>query len=100
MAMNSAVILAKENQDLRAAHEKQIQKRKRSNRQIASQAGLSIEEGQSLLQSRNQIEEATSTVPAESMYEAERRTAQAPPKCSDCHIIGHKRLQCSNRNNN
>ncbi|KAL1986328.1 hypothetical protein VTN96DRAFT_9566 [Rasamsonia emersonii] len=35
LAMNSAVILAKENHDLQAANEKQKQKRKRSTNQIS-----------------------------------------------------------------
>ena len=100
MAMSSAIILAKENQDLRIAHEKQVQKRKRSNKQIAIQEGLSIEEGQSLLECRNQAEEAIPAPPAEPVPEAERRPVRAPPKCSDCHIIGHKRLQCPNRHSN
>ena len=97
MAMNSGVFLAKENQDLQAAQKKQTQKRKRSNKQIAIQEGLSIEEGQSLLQSRNQVDEAIPAMLAEPPHEAERPHARAPPRCSDCHVIGHKRLQCPNR---
>ena len=100
MAMSSAIILAKENQDLHIAHERRVQKRKRSNKQIAIQEGLSIEEGQSLLECRNQAEEAIPAPPAEPVPEAERRPVRAPPKCSDCHIIGHKRLQCPNRHSN
>ena len=96
MAMNSAVLLAKENEDLCIAHEKQTQKKKHSNRQIAIQEGLSIEEGQSLLESRNQAEEAIPAPPAEPALEAEQHSVQAPPQCSDCHIIGHKQLQCPN----
>ena len=72
MSMNSAVLLVKENQDLQAAHEKQIQKKKHSTRQIVIQEGLSIQEGQSLLQSRNQVEEAISTVSAKPAPEAEQ----------------------------
>ena len=90
MAMDSGVFLAKENQDLRVAHEKQAQKKKSSNRQITIQEGIFIEEGQSLLQSRNQVEGAISTISAESAPEAEQRLVRAPPRCSDCHIIGHR----------
>ena len=97
MAMNSGVFLAKENQNLRAAQEKQTQKRKRSNKQIATQEGLSIEEGQSLLQSRNRVDEAIPAMPADPPHEAERPHVRAPPRCSDCHVIGHRRLQCPNR---
>jgi hypothetical protein len=42
MAMNNAILLTKENQDLHAVHEKQLQKRKRSRRQIESIEGFSI----------------------------------------------------------
>ena len=47
MAMNSAVLVVKENQDSGVAHEKQLQKIKRSMRYIAT------EKGQELIQSRN-----------------------------------------------
>jgi hypothetical protein len=49
MAMNNAVLLAKENQDLCAAHEKQLQNRKRSRRQIEAVEGFSIQEGQEFI---------------------------------------------------
>ena len=100
IAINGGALLAKENQDLRAAHEKQVQKKKRSTRQIATQEGHSIQEGQSLLQSRNQVEEAIATTPAAMTLEAEQRPVRAPPRCSDCHIVGYRRLQCPNRNSN
>lgn len=46
---------------------------------IAHTKGLSIQEGQGLLQSRNQVEEAISTVPAEPVPEAEQHPVQARP---------------------
>ena len=100
MAMNSAILLAHENQELQASHEKQLQKRKRSRKQIATEEGLSIQEGQDLVQGRNQVEEAIPTVSTEPVPEAEQRPVRAPPRCSDCHVIGHRRLQCPNRNSN
>jgi hypothetical protein len=98
MAMNSAVLLAKENQDLRAANEKQRQKRKRSNRQIACTEGLSIQEGQNLLESRDQVDEGVAPLPAGTAPEEDQRPVLVPPRCSDCNIIGHRRNQCPNRN--
>ncbi|MBN0049359.1 hypothetical protein JS756_36025, partial [Streptomyces actuosus] len=86
MAINNAVLLSKENQDLRAAHEKQIQKRTRSRKQMAVKEGLSIQEGQELLQSENQADVAISTALAESAPEAELRSVRAPPRGSDCHL--------------
>jgi hypothetical protein len=99
MAMNNAILLAKENQDLRAAHEKQLQNRKRSRRQIEAAEGFSIQEGQEFIQQRNQAAEAIPTVPTEQAVVAEQRPQRAPPRCSDCHILGHKRLQCPQRKN-
>ena len=98
--MNGGILLAKENQDLRAAHEKKVKKKKCSTKQIAIQEGLSIQEGRSLLQSRSQVEETIAPVPAETASEAEQRRVRAPPRCSDCHVVGHRRLQCPNRNSN
>ena len=98
--MNSGVLLAKENQDLQAAQETQTLKKKHSNKQITAEEGLSIKEGQSLLQSRNQADEAIPTVHTEPAPEAEQHPVCAPPRCSDCNIIGHKRNQCPSRNNN
>ena len=61
--------------------------------------GLSIQEGQNLVQSRNQMEEFTQTVSTEPVAEAQQRPTRAPPpRCSDCHTLEHRRLQCPNRN--
>ncbi|XP_077660561.1 uncharacterized protein AFUA_3G10430 [Aspergillus fumigatus Af293] len=65
MAMNNAALLAKENHDLRAAHEKHLQKQKRSRRQIETAVGLSIQEGQEIIQRRDQAAEAIPTIPPE-----------------------------------
>lgn len=97
-AMNSVAILAKENHDLRAANEKQQQKRKRSHRQIAYTGGLSIQEAQGIIQSENDAQEASTTIPVGAASAANQPPVRAPPRCSDCRIIGHRRLQCPNRN--
>jgi hypothetical protein len=49
MAMNNAILLAKENHNLHAAHEKQVQNRKQSRRQIEAAEGFSIQEGQEFI---------------------------------------------------
>ena len=99
-AMDKGLLLAHENQQLQASHEKLIQKRNCSRKQIATEEGLSIQEGQSLLQSRNQADEAIPTVHTEPVPEAEQHPVCAPSQCSDCNIIGHKRNQCPSCNNN
>ncbi|BDD61273.1 hypothetical protein MAP00_009287 [Monascus purpureus] len=100
MALNEVILLAKEVHDLRAAHEKQLQKRKQSRRQIATAEGLSMQEGQQLLQHENEDQEAPNAQPTEPAPAAVEQRIRAPPRCSDCHIIGHRRLQCPSRHRN
>lgn len=46
---------------------------------------------------QDRIEEAIPTVPAEPAHGTEKKgPVQAPRKCSDFHIIGHKQLQFPN----
>jgi hypothetical protein len=45
IALHNTALLAKENDDLRAANEKKLQKRTRSTKRIAHKGGLTIEEG-------------------------------------------------------
>ncbi|KKA21900.1 hypothetical protein T310_4064 [Rasamsonia emersonii CBS 393.64] len=69
LAINSAVILVKENHDLRAANEKQKQKRKRSTNQISHEGGFTVQEAQDLIQSQildqNQMAEGVAAPAAE-----------------------------------
>jgi hypothetical protein len=65
MVMNNAVLLAKENHDLHTAHEKQLQNKKRSRRQIERTEGFSIQKGRELIQQRNQADEAIQAVDIE-----------------------------------
>ncbi|KAL1986329.1 hypothetical protein VTN96DRAFT_6561 [Rasamsonia emersonii] len=100
LAMNSAVILAKENHDLQAANEKQKQKRKRSTNQISHEGGLTVQEAQDLIQSQipdqNQMAEGVAAPAAEA---ASAPRTRAPPKCTNCRTIGHIRTRCPNRSN-
>lgn len=73
MAINNTILLRKEVQNLRAAHEKQLQKRKRSRRQIEAIEGFSIQEGQEFIQHRNQADEAIPPIPREQVVDAEQR---------------------------
>lgn len=56
--MNSAVILAKENQDLHAANKRQKQKCQQSNKKIAHEGSLLVQEARDLMEARNQAPEA------------------------------------------
>ena len=62
LAMHNAVILASENRELRAANEKQLQKRKRSRKQLPYTGSLTVEEGRQLLQTTQEVVEAVGEV--------------------------------------
>jgi TPP-dependent indolepyruvate ferredoxin oxidoreductase alpha subunit len=94
MAMHSAAILAQENHELRAANEKQVQKRQKSKKQLPHAGSLTIEEGHQLLQAAQQADQAMEEAVRQEASEAPRR---APPRCSECHEIGHQRNQCPQR---
>lgn len=98
--MNIAVLLTKEVQDLQAAHEKKRQQKKRSKRQIAHTGGLSIQEGIDLMQRRNEAQEAEDTIQMETAPSTSQPHVRAPPRCSDCNVLGHKRTHCPSRSSN
>jgi DDE superfamily endonuclease len=95
--MHSVEFLAKEVRDLRAANERKKQKRARSNKQIAREQGLSVQEGRELILRRNQPSEGQPTASTEAIQLASQPISRAPPRCSDCHELGHKRNQCPKR---
>jgi hypothetical protein len=97
MAIHSAVILARENQDLQAANEKQVKISKRSKKQIPHQGSLTIEEGAQLLQAAQVADKAMEEVNLPEASDALNTQQRAPPRCSECHVIGHKRTQCAQR---
>jgi hypothetical protein len=92
--MHGAVILARENQELRAANEKQVKNSKRSKKQMPHQGSLTIEEGAQLLQAAQMADEAMEEVNLPEASDALNTRQRAPPRCSNCHLIGHKRTQC------
>jgi hypothetical protein len=92
--MHSVVILAQENQELQAANEKQVKNSKKSKKQIPYQGSLTIEEGAQLLQAAQMADEAMEEVNLPEASDALNTRQRAPPRCTNCHIIGHKRTQC------
>ncbi|KAL1970075.1 hypothetical protein VTN77DRAFT_6480 [Rasamsonia byssochlamydoides] len=100
LAMNIAVILAKENRDLWAANKKQKQKCKRSTNQVSHEGGLTVQEAQDLVQNQildqNQMAEGVAAPAAEA---ASAPRTRAPPKCTNCGTIGHIRTRCPNCSN-
>jgi hypothetical protein len=94
MAMHNAALLAKENHDLRAANEKEKQKRKQSRRQMTPNEGLSIQEAWDLIQARNEQDGGASIDSTPLPLEPPKR---APPRCTNCFIVGHIRTRCPTR---
>lgn len=97
LAMHGAAMLTKENHDLRAANKKQKQKRQRSKKQLSYEGGVSVQEARESINRQNQADEAANSMRVESAEITAQRATRAPPRCSDCRSIGHKRLQCPNR---
>jgi hypothetical protein len=97
LAMHSAVILARENQELRAANEKQVKNSKKSKKQIPHQGSLTIKKGAQLLQATQVANKAMEEAIQQEASDALNTQQHAPPQCSKCHVVGHKRTQCMQR---
>lgn len=97
--MHSTALLEVEARKLHAAHEKQKQKRRRSNRQILNEGGMTVQESQQILQLPIEAIEAPRPVPAEAPISpnlpvpARRKL----PKCSICGQEGHRSNHCPRR---
>jgi DDE superfamily endonuclease. len=97
VAMNNVLLLAQENASLRAANEKQKQKRRRSNRQIPAIAGLSVQEAQELTQAPEPYIQPTAPSLPTTTQPIQRAAAPARRRqftCSICGEIGHKSNKC------
>ena len=95
--LNELILAREEIHELRASNKKQIQKQKRSARQLATTQGFTIQEGIKEFIRENEVYEAQNTIPIDPALSAVESRIRAPPRCSNCHILGHKRLQCPNR---
>ena len=95
--MQSAILLAKENKELRAANEKQKQKRTRSRRLIPAEEGLSVQEASVLIMQQQEATEAPPPgpgIPGESAIQPRTR----PPRgCGICRLPGHRIETCPDR---
>jgi hypothetical protein len=97
LAMHNAILLAKENKELRAENEKKKRKRTRSTRQISREQGLSVSEALELIQVEEPVIKAPiPRQPRPPPAPLQPRT-RALPKCGACGIEGHKRNACPNR---
>jgi hypothetical protein len=100
LAIYNASLLARENTNLRTAFEEERQKKKRSKRQLSPADGLAIQEARDLILLRNGLLEEEGGGSSSSTLLTLEPRKRAPPRCSDCHIIGHTRTRCPNRQPN
>ena len=77
-----------------ALYEKQLEKRKRSTKQIAFEGGTSVSDARIYIERRAQADEA---IQAEGTQPAESGAGRAPPRCSGCNVQGHKITNCPNQ---
>ncbi|CAK39711.1 transposase Tan1-Aspergillus niger [Aspergillus niger] len=94
LAITNSIILAKENAELRASHEKQLQKRKRSRKQVIYTEGTTVEEAQRAIQEVEEVQN-DEDIEVEPQSQYTETPSRAPPRCSNCFNIGHRRTQCS-----
>ena len=97
LAMHSAVILAKENKELRAENEKKKQKRTRSKRQIPAAEGLSVQEASEMIAGLVEASETPLHPPDGSTQLGLEPRPRAAPRCSGCNKTGHKINRCPDK---
>jgi hypothetical protein len=89
MAMNSAILLAEENRQLRAVNAKQVKKRAKRRTYIASGGTLTIQEGLELINPTTEpVVEAVGGVDGIETTEPVVRP-RVPRKCSICRSESH-----------
>ncbi|EED11996.1 conserved hypothetical protein [Talaromyces stipitatus ATCC 10500] len=96
-ARNDYLLARKEVGDLRAANEKEKQKRQRSNKQISIEQGITREEAQALVQGQVEASQAVVTAPAEPELPASQPIVRRQFRCSGCGAEGHKINRCPSR---
>ena len=97
LAMHNSILLAKENNELRAANEKKKQKCTQSKRQIPHEGGLSASEALELVGAP--IEALIAPAPPQQgqpLPHLQPRT-RAPWGCGICRVPGHRRETCPDR---
>src|SRR5215469_7118289 len=97
MAMHNVFLFAQENYELRTAIQEESSKRTRPKTKIAYKGSLTAEEAQSLIQAQVGAATEDSTQSA-NQDQASRPRVRAPPKCSNCGIVGHNRTKCPTKN--
>jgi len=94
---NDVLLTRKENYDLRAANEKEKQKRQKSKKQISIEQGITREEAQALVQGQVEASQAVTTTPAEPELPASQAVIRRQFRCSGCGVEGHRINRCPSR---
>jgi hypothetical protein len=97
LTMQGTILLANENKELRAANEKQKQKRTRSRRQIPAEEGLSVQEASTLIIQQQEATEGPPTSPGIPRESAIQPRTRPPRGCGICRKPGHRRETCPDR---
>jgi hypothetical protein len=97
ITMQSAALLEKEVSELRAANEKQKQKRTRSRKQIPAEEGLSVQEASALIIQPVEAMEAPIPPPRRRPSPPLQPRTRALPTCGLCKNQGHRRDACPDR---
>ena len=96
IAMHNGVLLSHEIEQLRAENSRQKRKRALPNKKIANKSGMNSEDAQQRIQQEINSMEAEIVAEAGPSSAANSANQRAPPRCSNCWNIGHKRNKCPN----
>ena len=97
IAMQKGILLEQENRALRAENAIQRQKQARTQRWIAHNNSLSVQEATELEEAHNASFQAIPGPCGPPAEGAQTPKARALPTCSTCHRIGHRRNACPNK---
>ena len=97
LQLQSHILQAQEIKELRAANEKQKQKRTRSRRHIPAEEGLSVQEASALIMRQQEAIEAPPPGPGMPGELTIQPRTRPPRGCGICRLPGHRRETCPDR---
>lgn len=97
MAIHNAIFLAHQNELLRNANAKQTIKHAKSAQQLLYRDGFIAGELNQLVSDEKKQEKQPAEQPAEQPETTQSLPHRAPPRCTNCFEVGHKRTQCKKR---
>ena len=97
IAMHNAAFLARQNEQLRAANQKQRIKRQASTRQVAYQYSLDASEAAGLVAELSEASASTPQGAADRRKTSAQASIRAPKRCSGCRGLDHTYRRCPER---